>query len=580
MKQQRWILRSLADESVVERLRTELNSLSRALARALYLRGISTLAEARNFFRSGLEDLADPMGLKDMNVAANRLSDAIEADEEIVVYGDYDVDGTTSTALLTGVLQSLGARVRYFVPNRLIHGYGLSVKGIDDALSGDTRLICALDCGITSIDEAAYIKSVGVDLIICDHHTPKSSVPEAIAIVDPKRVDCTYAFKDFCGCGLTYRLCEALFQVRDLDPTDLEKQLDLVALATVSDVVSATGENRILLRAGLERLRTSPRVGLRLLAQEAGIKLSDCNTSSILFSLGPRINAAGRLGDAERAVAMLLSHSEVEAAARARQLERLNNERRTLDAKARDEAFEIAERMLLGKDRSALVVYKADWHSGIVGIVASRLVDRFYRPAVVMSSVGGRIRGSARSANGVNVLAAINSCSDLLVEFGGHDFAAGLTIEEENIAAFTERFDEAVAQMVSASAIERTIEVDAELPLSHITERFWAVLNQFEPFGPENDAPIFMSRNLQVDGTPRTVGKDRSHLKFRVRDRGTAGLTRDVIGFRMGAYVDIVTESRATGEPLDLLYSVQENTWNGRKSLQLLAKDIRFTTES
>jgi single-stranded-DNA-specific exonuclease len=576
MKTQRWILRSLPDESVAEKLGVELNNLPPALARALVLRGITTIDQARLYFRGNLSDLLDPFGIRDMDKAVSRLLDAINTGEEILVYGDYDVDGTTSTALLVGVLQSVGAVVRYFIPNRLVHGYGLSKEGIDAGRAEETRLICTLDCGITSVEEAAYIRSLGIDLIVCDHHTPKDDLPDAVAVVDPRRSDCAYPFKELCGCGLAFKLSVALFQRLGRDPSELEAQLDLVALATISDVVPVRGENRILLRAGFDQIRTSPRVGLQKLAEEARVRLGECDANSVLFSLGPRINAAGRLGDADRAVSLLLATDEIEAVARARQLERLNQERRRLDTETQSEAFAVAETILTGKDRHSLVVFGEKWHGGVVGIVASRLVDRFYRPAVVLSSVRGVIRGSVRSTNGINIFSALTACQDLLVEFGGHDYAAGLTIEEHNISEFAERFDRAVADLVTPETLDPVVEVDSELSFSDLDERFWAVLRQFAPFGPDNNAPVFITRNLIVADEPKTVGRDQNHLKFRVREEDRSSAPRDVIGFRMGEYAPMVRECRAAGIPLDLLFSVQENNWNGRKTLQLRAHDMRM----
>ncbi|TDI69921.1 MAG: single-stranded-DNA-specific exonuclease RecJ [Bacteroidetes bacterium] len=577
MRKFQWKLKSIDDEALIDRLRTELNDLPSELAQMLVQRGVTSFDEAHFFFRAKLEDLHDPMLMTGMNDAVDRILGAIENEDQIFVYGDYDVDGTTSTALLTGFLKSLGSRVEFFVPNRFEHGYGLSRQGIDVCAEGGANLIVALDCGITAIQEAEYAKSLGIDLIICDHHTPHDRLPDAVAVLDPKRDDCTYPFKDLCGCGVTFKLVQALLSALKKDPEEAVPYLDLVALATAADVVSVTGENRILLREGIERLRSDPRVGIRALAEESRTRLSDCTVTSIVFGIGPRINAAGRLGDAGRAVSLLMTNDAVEAAARARQLERLNQERRVLDKETLDEAVLMAERLLLSSDRHSIVLHQADWHMGVIGIVASRLVDRFYRPTVMLTTVNGKAKGSARSINGINVFEAIRSCEDILSEFGGHDYAAGLSLPVENIEEFIRRFEEGVSSQVSPELMDPVIHLDAKLSFRSIDKRFWAVLKQFEPFGPDNSQPLFLTTNLMVSGEPKTVGRDNTHLKFSVRERDQSGVDRDVIGFRMSEYLDILVESSETNSPIELVYSLEENTWNGRTSIQLRAKDLRLT---
>ncbi|GMQ82613.1 MAG: single-stranded-DNA-specific exonuclease RecJ [Rhodothermia bacterium] len=576
MRKYRWILKPQNDEALIERLRAELNSLPHELAQMLVQRDVKSFDEAHFFFRAKLEDLHDPMLMNGMHDAVARILDAIQKKEKIFVYGDYDVDGTTSTALLTGFLQSLGASVEFFVPNRFEHGYGLSRQGIDVCTDSGANLIVALDCGVTAVREAEYAKSLGTDLIICDHHTPHNQLPNAVAVLDPKRDDCSYPFKELCGCGVTFKLVQALLSSQERDPLEAVPYLDLVALATASDIVSVTGENRILLREGILRLRTNPRVGIRALAQESRTRLSDCTVTSIVFGIGPRINAAGRLGDAGRAVSLLMTDDAVEAAARARQLERLNQERRVLDQKTLDEAVEMAERLLLSADRHSIVLYQPDWHMGVIGIVASRLVDRFYRPTVMLTMANGNAKGSARSINGINVFEAIRSCEDILTEFGGHDFAAGLSLPIENIEEFIRRFEQSVSSQVSPDLLDPVIHLDAQLSFGSIDKRFWAVLKQFEPFGPDNARPLFLTTNLVVSGEPKTVGRNNTHLKFSVCETDLPGADREVIGFRMSEYLDILVESRTTNSPIELVYSLEENTWNGRTSIQLRAKDLRL----
>ncbi len=576
MRKHRWILKEIEDEPLVEQLRADLNDLPFELARILALRGIETFDEARTYFRGSLNELHDPYLMLGMSDAVKRILEAIEKKERILVYGDYDVDGTTATALLTHFLGRLGCDAVFFVPNRFEHGYGLSHQGVDHCRSEGADLIISLDCGITAVEEADYARSLGIDLIICDHHKTQNSIPDAVAVLDPKREGCMYPFKDLCGCGVTFKLVQAMMVALEMDPADANEYLDLVALATASDIVPVLGENRILLREGLKNIRKEPRIGLKHLGREAHSRLNECTTSTIVFGIGPRINAAGRLGDAGRAVSLLLAQDEVEASARARQLERLNKERRALDQETLDQALTMAEKQLLSSDRLTVVLHNPEWHIGVVGIVASRLVDRYYRPAIMMTSINGEVKGSARSVNGINIFSALQECADLLSEFGGHDYAAGLSLPEENVATFIERFDAVVAEQISPDLLDPVLSVDAELDLSSLNDRFWAVLRQFAPFGPENMAPVFHARSLEVTEEPATVGREQTHLKFTVRDGNFGGKPREVIGFRMSQYAETVKESRDSGVPLELLFSVQENTWNGRTKLQLRAIDMRL----
>lgn len=571
----RWNIRSVEDAEAVASLQQALNDLPHALARALVLRDIGTFDEARSYFRDGLDTLHDPGGYEGMDRAIERIVAAIANNERITVYGDYDVDGTTSTALLTHYLRSVGAHVQFFIPDRFKHGYGLSRLGLDAVHELGTDLIIALDCGVTAVDEATLAREKGMDLIICDHHTPQDELPDAVAVLDAKREDCTYPFKDLCGCGVTFKLVRAVHQALGKDPDELLHYLDLVAVATAADMVPLHGENRILLREGLKQLRYRPRLGLRMLADQAGAKLSEATARSIVFSLGPRINAAGRLGDAARAVNLLLADDQIEATARARQLERLNEERRSLDRETQKQAFAQADRFLAGRERHAVILHHPDWHLGVIGIVASRLVERHYRPAIMLATSGKVIKGSARSVAGINIFNALTTCEDLLIEYGGHDYAAGLTLEPQNLPAFIERFDRAVLEVVSEDTLEPSVDIDAEMRLSELDERFWAVLKQFEPFGQDNPSPIFVARNLDIMGPVAGVGRKRDHVKFSVRERGSSHPVRNAIGFGLGKHLADLSQAQATQQPIDLAFSIEENTWNGRTSLQLNVVDIR-----
>jgi len=571
----RWNIKTVADAEATKSLQDALNDLPLALAKALVLRDITTFEEARSFFRDGLDRLHDPMEFEDMDLAIERLLSAISLGQRITVYGDYDVDGTTSTALLTHYLRSVGATVQFFIPDRFKHGYGLSPKGMEAVHALGTDLIIALDCGVTAVNEAVMASELGMSLIVCDHHTPQNELPEAVAVLDAKRDDCSYPFKELCGCGVTFKLALAVHKALGKNPDELLHYLDLVAVATAADMVSLHGENRILLREGLKQLRHRPRLGLRMLADQAGAKLSEATTRSIAFSIGPRINAAGRLGDAARAVNLLLADDQIEATARARQLERLNEERRVLDRETQKQAFAQADRFLAGRERHAVILHHPDWHLGVIGIVASRLVERHYRPAIMLASSGKVIKGSARSVAGINIFNALTACDDLLVEYGGHDYAAGLTLMPENLPAFIERFNQAVLEAVSENTLEPCVDIDAEMRLSELDDRFWAVLKQFEPFGQDNPAPVFVARNLDIMGPVAGVGRKRDHVKFSVRESGSSHPVRNAIGFGLGKYLQELSEAQATQQPIDLAFSIEENNWNGRTSLQLNVVDIR-----
>ena len=574
----RWKLRPVTSVEAVTRVRRSLNDLPEALARALVLRGIDTFDRARQFFRPGLSLLHDPFVMRDMDAAADRLEAAMRKGERILVYGDYDVDGTTATALLVSALRDLGGQVEFFIPNRFEHGYGLCEAGISHAADIGAQVVLAVDCGVTAVHEAQLAADRGLDLIICDHHTPKEELPRAVAVLDPKRPDCPYPFKELCGCAMAYKLVRAVLGRMGHAPEAADAYLDLVAVATASDIVPVQGENRVLLAAGLQMLQGSTRVGLCKLAESAGLKLDGCTGRDIVFGIGPRINAAGRLGDAATAVNLLLERDASRAASIAAELERINGERRTIDQGTLTTALELAERQLTSRTRHSIVLHQADWHLGVMGIVASRLVDRYYRPTVLLATNNGVAKGSARSIAGVNIFDALHECRDLLVEYGGHDFAAGMTLRVEDVPAFQERLDEAVGRMVTPDVLLPAINVDAEVDLADIDSRFWAILKQFAPYGPENDRPVFRADGIRLSRRSRTVGRNGKHLKFSVR-QDEAGSSLDAIGFGLGEQSSVLDKSWQEGEPFDLLFQLEENTWNGRTSLQLKARDLRLSSD-
>jgi len=584
----RWTYRSLDDPEVVPKLQDALNNLPRPLARALALRGISTFEEARHFFRADRTALHDPFQMQDMDTAASRLAHAVEQNERVLVYGDYDVDGTTSAALLTDFLRKQGVDASFFIPDRYDDGYGLCKRGLDEAREQDAALVVALDCGITAHEEAAYASDQGLDLIICDHHTPKIvegdlQLPPALAVLDPKRPDDDYPFTELPGCGLGFKLVQATLDRLGQDPDAAFGYLDLLAVSIASDIVPLHGENRILMAEGLRALQQTDRPGLRALADAADLDLQNVtSTGNIVFTLGPRINAAGRMAHASTAVDLLLAESDSQAEPLAAELERLNEERRTIDDATEEAAVEKAEHQITARSPHALVLYDEDWHLGVIGIVASSIVERFHKPTIMLTHNGEEVKGSARSIEGINIYDALSDCADVLTQFGGHDHAAGMSLPTDNIESFRDRFDAAIGERVTPELLTPSIKVDAEIDLSVIGEigdRFWAVLKQFGPFGPANAKPVFHATDLAVAGTPRTVGSDGSHLKFDVRPRSAEHGNPpvfDVIGFNMGNKLSVLEESQAEGHPFELLFSLEENTWNGETNLQLKARDLRL----
>lgn len=575
----RWTLRPVADEAAVETVAASLNRLPTALARSLVLRGVRSFDEAHAFFRPTLAHLHDPFAMRDMEAAAERVAAAIRAGERVMVYGDYDVDGTTSTAMMLTFLRGQGAEASFFIPNRFEHGYGLSAHGLDVAASRGATLVVALDCGISAVDEAAYARRLGLDLVICDHHTAGDEIPDAVGVLNPKRPDCSYPFDGLSGCGVGFKLIQATLRVLGLPDEEAWPFLDLVAVSTASDIVPMIGENRVLMRAGLKQLGEAPRLGLATLAARAGVDLDACTSSKIVFQLGPRINAAGRIEDAAMAAELLATTDAAEADRLVDAIEALNVQRRELDRATRDEAIAIADR-LMEADPLALVVYHPGWHPGVIGITASRIAERYHRPTVLLTSNGnGTAKGSARSVKGISIYDALAQCEDLLDRFGGHAFAAGLALPADRVDTLRERLQGAVGQSVAdAAALAPEVELDAVLDLRDVDARFWSVLRQFGPHGPDNDRPAFWGRGLRVVGQPATCGAARQHLRLRVA-QADGGATFPVIGFNLADRYEAAIASVRRGRPLDLAFSLDENDWNGRKSLQLKMIDLRLEDE-
>ena len=540
------------------------------IARLLTLRGITTYDEAKQFFRPDLNELYDPFLMRDMEAASIRLAEAVRKNESVVVYGDYDVDGTTATAIVYSFLKEFGVKVDHYIPHRYKDGYGISEDGIAFAIENKVDLIVSVDCGITAVEEAKYARAKGIDLIICDHHTAGDIIPDAVAVLDPKRPDCPYPFDGLSGAGVGFKLVQATLTKLGLQQSVAYKYLDLVAISIASDIVPLIDENRILMREGLKLINASPRVGIKALLDHIKMEIGKISTTNIVFSLGPRINAAGRMGDASTALKLLIAATPEEGEYYAAELEAINQKRRKKDSQTMDKAVEMVGEFDMDIC-SCMVLHDPDWHLGVIGIVASRLVDQYCRPAVMLSTVDGKIKGSARSIRGLNIYNALKECEDLLIQFGGHEFAAGLTMEEGNFEAFRTRFNEIVKLRLCDEDFRPELIIDAAVSLSDINDSFWKVLNQFEPYGPNNLKPIFVSKGLRIIGHPMKVGKD--HLKLKLSQNVKDAPVFDAIGFNLGRYYDDVLQSKA-GD-LQIAFTIDENTWHGKTTLQIQIRDIK-----
>ncbi|MBN2356586.1 single-stranded-DNA-specific exonuclease RecJ [candidate division KSB1 bacterium] len=539
------------------------------IAKMLLRRGIADLDIARRFFRPSLDQLYDPFIMQDMQKAVDRLRKAILSDQKIMIYGDYDVDGITSVSFLYLILRELGADVNYYIPDRQLEGYGLSEQGIETAKQRNIDLIISVDCGITGHAEIELAKNAGIDVIVCDHHEPGPTLPGADALLDPKRLDSSYPFRELAAVGVTYKFCQGLLMRMDIDLSILEHYLELVAIGTAADIVPLVDENRIFVKIGLDRLNESENLGIKALLEVASLSTREIGTGHIVFIIAPRINAVGRMGDAERAVKLLTTDDANEAREIAGILEMENRHRKNVDEETFRQALIQATEQYADQAIRSLILSQRGWHPGVIGIVASRVVERFYRPTILISIENGVGKGSARSIEGFDLYDALKSCEDLLVGYGGHKYAAGLSILEENIEAFKERFEAVANSRIIEEQLVPKLSIDAELHLDQIDAMFLKLLRMFAPFGPHNMRPVFVSRNLNVVGNPVIVGGN--HLKCRVQ-QGRA--VHEVIGFGMG---DWLKEIQKKARGLDLAYVIEENEYMGRKNLQLRAKDIKFS---
>lgn len=563
MPLKRWNIRPKANAEKVAKLASLIN-VNAYLTGILVQRGIEDFEQAKHYFRPSLNDLHDPFLMKGVKEGVARINRAIESGEKILVYGDYDVDGTTSVSLVYTFLQEFSPKIDFYIPDRHIEGYGVSYKGIEYAADNGFSLIIALDCGIKAIEQVAYAKGKGIDFIVCDHHKPGEEVPKAAACLDPKQGDCHYPYKELSGCGVGFKLMQAFCLHHGISEEKLYGYLDLVAISIASDIVPITGENRILMYYGLQKINERKRPGVKALVEVAGFK-KDLNVTNVVFGLGPRINAAGRIKHAKASVDLLISATETIALEHAQEINQKNTTRKDLDSGTLLEAIALIENDEQLIKAKSTVLFKNDWHKGVIGIVASKCIERYYRPTVILTESNNKATGSARTVDGFDLYEAICECADLLEQFGGHTHAAGLTLKIENIPAFVQRFEEVVTKRILPEQLVPSIDIDVDLPLEAITEKFYSILNQMGPFGPGNMSPVFLTQNVLP--VKARLLKDE-HLKF-CAQQGAVEL--DCIGFGMAEYNELIQ----SGKSIDICYTIEMNEFNGNRSLQLMLKDIR-----
>ncbi len=568
----RWITRPLPDSSdqrsAIEAL-TQSLGISSFLSALLVQRGVTTYEDARLFFRPEIGHLHDPFDMKDMDRAIARLQMAMlpEREEKILIYGDYDVDGTTSVALVYGFLKNYHPNIDYYIPDRYKEGYGISQQGIQWAAENGFSLIIALDCGIKSVERVAEAKALGVDFIICDHHRPGAELPDAAAVLDPKRDDCSYPYKELSGCGVGFKLLHAFCLYKNIDLEQLYPCLDLVAVSIASDIVPVTGENRVMAHFGLKVLNAAPRAGLKALIKIAGFT-RELDITNVVFGLGPRINAAGRIQHAKAAVQLLLAESEAEADDFATAINKHNTSRREFDSSMTEQALEMIRQNESLTQAKSTVLYDASWHKGVIGIVASRCIEHFHRPTIILTQSNDKAAGSARSVPGFDVYEAIEACADLLEQFGGHTFAAGMTMPIDNIDAFRQKFEEVVARTIKEEHLTPLIDIDLPLDFSEISDKLVRIVKQMGPFGPHNLQPTFMTEDVYLVSEP-IVMKEK-HLKINVR-QGSSGRNFVAVGFGFGHLADQLQANK----PFSICYQVEQNVYNGNVSLQLMLKDVK-----
>jgi single-stranded-DNA-specific exonuclease len=560
----RWTLKPQPEKEKVDKLAKELQ-VDPIIASILCQRNIETFEDAKNYFRPSLEEIHDPFLMKDMDVAVARIETAISNNENILIYGDYDVDGTTAVSLVSSYLKTITPNIATYIPDRYAEGYGVSYLGIDFANDNDFSLIIALDCGIKAIEKVAYASERKIDFIICDHHKPGPEIPNAVAILNPKREDCNYPFDELCGCGVGFKLIQALGVSRNQTIEDFVPYLDLVATAIAADIVPMNGENRVLAYHGLQVINQSPRNGIKAIIHQT--KKTELTITDVVFIIAPRINAAGRMKHGNYAVELLTEMDLDSAIEFAAAIEIFNADRKELDKKITDQAIiQIIDTE--EEQRFSTVVYQEDWHKGVIGIVASRLIEKYYRPTLVFTKSGDKLAASARSVKGFDVYEALQECSEFIEQFGGHKYAAGLTLLPENYINFKNKFEEVVERTIDKKLLTPEISVDAEIDLSEITPKFFRIIQQMAPFGPLNMKPTFKSTCVRDNGYGKQVGADKTHLKLNVF-QGDNKKTYNAIGFNLGDKMDFVQND------FDIAYALDENEWNGHKTVQLLLKDLK-----
>jgi len=567
--QKSWRIKKPADINDLKHLSAALN-VDMAIANLLIQRGVKTFSEARSFFRPKLTDLHDPFLMKDMDKAVARVKKAIDNNEKVMIYGDYDVDGTTSVALMYSFLQSRLTNIEYYIPDRYMEGYGISRLSIDYASENKISLVIVLDCGIKAIDKIAYAKELGIDFIICDHHNPDETIPDAVAVLDPKQPDCPYPFKELSGCGVGFKLIQAFCMNQGIPEEVAFELLDLVVVSIASDIVPVIGENRVLAYFGLQKLNSNPSTGLKTIIKYAGL-VGEIKINDIVFKIGPRLNASGRIEHGKKSVAILLAEDAKELDDLGLEINSYNEIRKTLDRDITQEALEIIEKSPFYKGRVSTVIYNRDWHKGVVGIVASRLTEYYYRPTVVLTESNGLATGSARSVGEFDLYEAIGACADLLESYGGHMYAAGLSMKLENVAEFSRRFEQVVRNSISEEQLKQTIEIDAKISLSDLSPKFLRLLNQFEPYGPHNMMPTFLTENVFDSGSSRLVGKNNEHLKLDLMEANRSSSVFSGIAFSQSDHIEMIKKS----EPFDICYSVTENEYRGKTYMQLNVRDIK-----
>lgn len=568
MTNKRWKIRDVNDDYSVKSLADSLN-ISDILARLLIQRDITNFSQAKNFFRPSLDSLHDPFLMNGMESATYRVIKALTENQLVMIYGDYDVDGTCSTALLYLFLKELGAKVEYYIPKRLTEGYGINITGIDHAKSRNASLIISVDCGITAVEEIDYANNLGIDVIICDHHQPKEKIPNAYAVLDPLKPECNYPFPYLSGAGVAFKLAQGVSE--RIGKRDLPlKYMDLVSLAAAADIVPLIGENRILVKEGLEQINSNPRPGILALIESSNMHPGDLTSGQVVFTIAPRINAVGRMGDAERAVELLITDSKTEAFKLAQILENENYERRKIDEDTFIMAQEIVENSIDLNSETAIILHQESWHAGVIGIVASRLVEKYYRPTIILTTADGVAKGSARSISNFDIYDALKKCGDLLIHFGGHKAAAGLAVEMDKLIEFKTKFNQIAKEAITEDDLAPEITIDAKLKFSEITPKFLRILDQFSPYGPGNARPVFLSENVEIEGKPKIVGSN--HVVLTLKQNGSDKVF-DCIGFNMAKYYN---EMMNADYRADVVYQIDKSAKNGMSFPQLRFKDIKI----